>query len=125
MVNFSECPAVPEIATVERIAQMDFDAWTVGPDVRPPPTAAEWASLASPHLVTLGIAYRLMFKSKSALVEMVAKEDLGLWERVVNDLIQTREWLQMVHDVTRAAETRMMVALANLPEAHPAAPGGR
>lgn len=115
MVDFSECPAVPEDEPNAKLAKLDFEAWTVGPDTLVPPTAAEWATIASPHFMTVAIAHRLMFKTKAELIEMVGKEDFDLWDRVMRDLILSREWLQGLHDMVGAAESRMMVALANLP----------
>ena len=115
MAHFSECTAVPEDESDERLAQLDFEAWPVGPDTWMPPAASEWAAIASPHLMNVGIAHRLMFKSKAELVEMVGKEDFEMWDRLVRDFIETREWLQGLHEMVEAAESRMMVALANLP----------
>lgn len=79
-----------------------------------PPTNAEWADLANPHLISVRLAWLTLQKSKADLVAMCDELDDDAMTELVNQIGRSADWFEGLHKVLASAECRIMCACAAL-----------
>lgn len=102
----------PEEDPIEAMAKLDFAPWRGDAHGWTPPSNAEWADLANPHLVSVRVAWLTMHKTKEELVAVVETlGDDGLAE-LIGQLGRSADWFKGLHELLTAAEARIMCACA-------------
>ena len=91
-------------------AAVDFEPWVHTPDEWTPPSNVEWAALANPHLVTIRIAWLIMHKSKTELIEMIEGLERDVAVEMLDRLLDTSRWIKGLHCIADGALARMMCA---------------
>lgn len=106
MTDFSE----PDDADIDAMAGLDFLPWETDATGWTPPTNAEWAMLANPHLISVRLAWLTVHKSKDELIA-VARQlgDAGL-EELVGQIGRSADWFEGLHRLLASAEARIVCA---------------
>jgi hypothetical protein len=97
-------------ATAEQWAATDFEAWTHADDEWTPPTNEEWRQIAKTHLVTVRLAWALLYRTKAQLVEGLRElgdEDVN---RMMSDFMSALHFFESTAKILKLAETRIICA---------------
>jgi len=109
----------------EDFSALEFEAWTHSPDEWTPPTNKEWAELANPHLVCVRLAWTIMFKTKSELIQSASElieepsdSEGSMLIDIIDRLGYTSDYLKALLQIVEGAQLRVMCAGMNVPHGH-------
>jgi hypothetical protein len=110
MSNALASPQPP--VSIEELAEIEFAPWVQGNGGWTPPSNAEWAKLANPHLVSLCLAWLTLNKTKPELIAIVDQlGDEGLMDLVAN-IGRSADRFKGLHEILSGADYRIMCAYA-------------
>ncbi len=101
-----------EPASIDAMAALEFEPWQRHAGEWTPPSNAEWASLANPHLVTLRLAWLTLHKSKDELIGVANQLGDEALMDLVDQIGQSADWFKGFHELLSSAECRIMCAYA-------------
>ena len=108
----SDTDAGDEDVDLADMAALAFEPWQPMSDGWTPPSNAEWAMLANPHLISVRLAWLALHKSKEELMAVAAQlGDEGLIE-LVGQIGRSADWFEGLHKLLDSAECRIMSAYA-------------
>jgi hypothetical protein len=108
-------------ATTDELAAFDFEAWAHKPDEWVPPSNEEWAQLANPYLVTIRIAWTMLYKTKPEVMKFIDGIDEETGSQLMNGFIETINFFKGALEILEAAEARILCAGASMIEQDEAA----
>ncbi|MDR3425511.1 MAG: hypothetical protein P4M13_10655 [Alphaproteobacteria bacterium] len=97
-------------ATDEQWASIDFEPWTHAADEWTPPTNVEWYEVAKTHLITVRLAWALLYRSKDQLVEGLRELDEEDGNKMMSDFISAIHFFESTAKILKLAETRIICA---------------
>ncbi len=100
------------LVDIETMAELEFDPWETDATGWTPPTNAEWAQLANPHLISVRLAWLTLKKSKDELVAMAHELGDDALTGLVRQIGQSADWFEGLHKLLASAECRIMCAYA-------------
>ena len=109
-------PTVPAAATglpdpkIRDAASLDFEPWEHTPDEWVPPTNAEWAKLANPHLVTVRMAWVMLHKTKPEMMTIVDTMDEETGRQMMDGFVGTINFFTGMLAIMESAEARIHCA---------------
>ena len=97
-------------ATVDELAAVAFEPWRHSEAEWQPPSSAQWAELANPHLISVRLAWLTVHKTKDELVAMADTLGDGGVAELVAQIGWSADWFKGMHELLSAAEWRIMCA---------------
>lgn len=94
----------------DELAEITFEPWEHQPDEWTPPSNAEWAALANPHLINIRLAWVLMFKTKPEVMDVVRDLDNEAGTELMENMIGSIEYFKWLLTVLEGAEARILCA---------------
>lgn len=94
------------------MAAVAFEPWQPLSDGWAPPSNAEWAALANPHLISVRLAWLTLHKTKEELIAVAAQLGEAELEELVGQIGRSADWFEGMHKMLASAECRIMCALA-------------
>lgn len=108
----SDTDAGDEDVDLAAMAALAFEPGQALSDGWTPPTNAEWAALANPHLISVRLAWLTLHKSKDELIDVAAQLGEAGLEELVGQIGRSADWFEGMHKLLASAECRIMCALA-------------
>ncbi|UCI17039.1 hypothetical protein FJ970_18065 [Mesorhizobium sp. B2-1-8] len=111
----------PEMTDDEFMA-LDWAPWEHQEGEFVPPTNQQWYDEVNPTLISIRIAWTIMYKTKAELIEMLggldnekgADEDKTMAVEMYERIAQAAERIDALHDVLHGARSRLMIAGLNV-----------
>lgn len=108
----SGADAGSEDVDLAAMAAVAFEPWQPISDGWAPPSNAEWAALANPHVISVRLAWLTLHKSKEELIDVAAQlGEVGV-EEMLGQIGRSSDWFEGMHKLLASAECRIMCALA-------------
>jgi hypothetical protein len=98
------------IVTEKQAAALDFNAWKHDADQWTPPTDEEWAQIGENKLPSLRIAWHILYKSKSELIEIINGMDDATYFAMSNGVRDVEKFFKGCHTIAMTAEARSLAA---------------
>jgi hypothetical protein len=97
-------------ATAEEWASINFEPWAHADDEWTPPTNEEWREAAKTHLVTVRLAWAMLYRTKAELVEGL--KDLGdeCGNQMMDDFASAIHFFESTAKILNLAQTRIICA---------------
>jgi hypothetical protein len=97
-------------ATAEQWAAIDFEPWTHAADEWTPPTNVEWHEIGENHLVTVRLAWALLYRTKDQLVEGLRELGEKDVNRMMDDFMSATHFFESTAKILNLAQTRIICA---------------
>jgi hypothetical protein len=97
-------------ATAEQWASIDFEPWTHAADEWTPPTNVEWYEIAKTHLITVRLAWALLYRTKDQLVEGMREFGDEDGNRMMDNFMTAIHFFDSTAKILKLAETRIICA---------------
>jgi hypothetical protein len=106
--------AAKPACTLEQAAAIDFEPWQYDPAFKVP-TLEE---IADPHLIRCRLAYAMMHKTKSDMVELFSDAKCRTTAlRTIDDLEESRKFFEGAGSLIDGARLRLIIAGSSFTEA--------
>ncbi|MBZ9710471.1 hypothetical protein LB543_27615 [Mesorhizobium sp. ESP7-2] len=115
-------PAIEPEMTDDELMALDWAPWEHQEGEFVPPTNQQWYDEVNPTLISIRIAWTIMYKTKAELIAMLggldnekgADEDKTMAVEMYERIAQAAERIDALHDVLHGAGSRLMIAGLNV-----------
>jgi hypothetical protein len=90
-------------------AAIDFEAWQHATGEFVPPSNVMWCKQVNPTLISIRIAWCILYKSKAELIS-IFECDPDLAMEMTDLIIEAKQWIEPLHRILECGSARMLCA---------------